>query len=166
MIFARFGIHSQCLLILFFLGITGTWEGYIGGVNDLYYNGANNAKFAGTCMALASVRFDSNQIYIGSGGNNNAYLKSSNSYNLTPYSKLNIKFVGVRAWSKGFNIKFDNLNLSLITAPIVVNGFQTVFFDISIYQLTSNINFTMHAESSGTSNADAAQIYIQRIYLS
>ena len=67
------------MCIIFFLGITGSWEGYVGGANDLYYNGANNAKFSGsTQSSLSLLRFDSNQIYVGSGGNNNVYLKSGN----------------------------------------------------------------------------------------
>ena len=78
-------IINQCSLSILFLGITGSWEGYVGGANDLYYNGANNAKFSGsTQSSLSLLRFDSNQIYVGSGGNNNVYLKSGNSYNLTP----------------------------------------------------------------------------------
>lgn len=149
------------------MGITGSWEGYVGGANDLYYNGANNAKFSGsTQSSLSLLRFDSNQIYVGSGGNNNVYLKSGNSYNLTPYSRLNIQFVGVKTWSKGFAINLDNPHISLVTAPIEVNVQQTVYFNISAHQLTTKINFTMWANSSGTSGTNAAQIYIQRIYLS
>lgn len=65
-------------------GVTGTWEGYVGGVNDLYYRGANNANF--TLETSTDGGFETGQITVKA---MLIYLIAT--INFTGYSYLNIE---------------------------------------------------------------------------
>lgn len=65
-------------------GVTGTWEGYVPTVNDLYLHGNQLVPWSGS----SGSRFDEAQIYIGSEG----YIQTTNPLNLVGKTKLNIQY--------------------------------------------------------------------------
>jgi len=148
-------------------GIVGSWEGYIGRNNDLYYNGANRAEFKGDNdnSTFSDFKFESNQINIRCGGNSPISLSSTQPYNVTPYKKLSILFVAVTAYSYGFNFRLDNPGMGVESYTLIANGYQTVSFNLSSVQLTSTVKISMTANRSGLSQRCAYQrVCIQRIF--
>ncbi len=70
--------------------ITGTFEGWVPGNNDLYYRGNNIAGFKDDYGGLAE--FQSDRIYIQSKSGVIQRIISANSYNLAKYKRIDIKF--------------------------------------------------------------------------
>lgn len=74
--------------------VTGTFEGYVAGANELYNRGANAAGFRVGYLNSGKITFNSNSIdFYYRGAANSPAIDASNSYNFTPYSKLKITFI-------------------------------------------------------------------------
>lgn len=93
-------------------GVTGTWEGYVATVKDLYKYGSNNGGFVSankTNSDYSIVKLESNQIYIRAEGDdywesdgdgdgnyysdyNNAMITTNSAFNLTGYNTITATF--------------------------------------------------------------------------
>ena len=76
-------------------GVTGTWEGYVAGVNDLYYNGINAAGFqTNQVLDYVTVEYQNTCIQIVSktSSGNSAKIIASKSYNFTGYRNIVMEF--------------------------------------------------------------------------
>ena len=77
--------------MLFFLGVTGTWEGWVPSATDLYLRGNNIAGFSPYNKATT---LESGGIMINRG---ELEIVTSKSYNLTSYTKLNLEMY-ITSW--------------------------------------------------------------------
>ena len=127
-------------------GVTGNWEGYVGGSNDLYYLGANNAGFS---KISSSISFESGAIYYNGSGYDQS-ITSSKSYNLSAWTKLNVQFVmtsslgnGTLGIALGDNIYNGNPDASIRDSSInsKLNQTITASLDISNVNKTTQIKF-------------------------
>ena len=72
--------------MIFFLGVTGTWEGWVPSANDLYLRGNNIAGWTNA----NGTSFQSGAIYAY--GSPVVSLRMGKSMDFSPYSRLNIEF--------------------------------------------------------------------------
>lgn len=148
-------------------GVTGTWEGYIPGSNDLYYKGANsgNLKFgtAFTFVSGGSVIFDTAQMTCKS--DNSAafrccYLYPSASRNLTPYSALKVDFRAGTGKLTADSKLYYGTSLSAVTTGSVGGSLSgnTLSFNISAINATRYIALYLYCSGAGVT------FYIDRVY--
>lgn len=138
-------------------GITGTWEGYVAGITDLYYMGADNSNFA--LNSPQGVKFET--ACINKSTTTNAAL-ISNQINLTAYSAVNIQYnvYDMSSANNGF-VEISYLNGS---------RYQTICSD----QFTTKVTKTSSASLSGINLSTTlkfeirsnAKAYIYRIWFS
>lgn len=106
-------------------GVTGTWEGYVGGANDLYIRGANKAGFVGESY----ISFETAQITINSGAGGGGRVMAAQNVRFAGYSYLNIE----GNFSGGY-IQLTPGNLSYM--QVNVSGMGTWSFNLSTAQIT------------------------------
>ena len=83
-------IKSLIIIYIFFLGITGTWEGWVPVATDLYLRGHNVAGWT----YGSYVEFHSGGIYANLENNskNETEIVTTKAYNLSPYNYLNVEY--------------------------------------------------------------------------
>ncbi|WP_349947351.1 hypothetical protein ABFV83_02365 [Lacrimispora sp. BS-2] len=106
-------------------GVTGTWEGYVGGANDLYIRGANKAGFTGGSYIV----FDTAQITIRYGDGGGGRVMTAPNVRFAGYSYLNIE----GNFSGGY-IQFTPGDISAM--QVNVSGSGTWSFNLSAAQIT------------------------------
>lgn len=70
--------------------VVGTWEGYVADAQDLYYMGNNPAGFSGGTLESGMIRTSIHSTSSIVGGSGHSGITTSKSYNLTPYSRLQV----------------------------------------------------------------------------
>ena len=76
-------------------GVTGTWEGYVAGTNDLYKQGANPAGFVVAYSGNTLIFETAMMTWKTTGGTTavNYGIDTTRTYNLTGYTKLYMEFI-------------------------------------------------------------------------
>ena len=153
---------------LFFLGITGSWEGYVPTATDLYLRGNNVAGWA--CILYASLH--TGGIYISPSSSNPSEIKTAKSYNLTSYKKLNITINISEAgqnWVQLVGYYNSNILLGSIDKQITLNTDTTLSINVSnIANVIKDIDLRIR----GYHKTDKGYVeyglkgYIYRIWLS
>ena len=152
-------------------GVTGTFEGYVPSDNDLYLRGNNIAGW--TTSDDNKISFESGGILVKS--NSDVGIRTPKSYNLTPYTKLNVQHKwNISELSDGSC--YLTLKLSLGTTSTVFSLFSEV--DVKGYsdkvwrEVTTsfditNCNYTRYLfVSFDVVGSSASQGWVYRIWLS
>lgn len=137
--------------------VTGSAEGYVADITDLYKLGANPAGFTGS----SGVKFDSNQIRMGIGEKNTQYLYGSTVYNFTPYSGLSIQGVksGAAFEGESFFIRAGDVIGGNVTVP--ASGSFTVRIPFTNFHVTGAPTIYYQRRNAGSTD-----IVITRIWFS
>lgn len=133
-----------------YMGITGTWEGYVPTATDLYLRGNN---IAGWSSNRGDARFDSGQITFDKLSvtplkNSGIFtIATGKSYNLNGYSKINIQVYDLMVRSDGtpyIHFMCGMQNLASISINSGEEYTQTFSFDISKWDMTGLITFEVY----------------------
>ena len=175
-------------------GVTGTFEGYVAGSLDLYNRGAwgnisvsnlNGTWYSGGNYRVGSIRYDSAQIAIVSGGTYyNLPLLIQKSFNVINYSYLNVTVAKAKSATQKCLIdcgtSYDNnptidglsrgkwriLNSLSNTGYIIISGVNTEqTVSINLTNVNSVVYFLLRFEASGAVY-DGDAMYIKRIWFS
>ncbi len=145
--------------------VTGTFEGWVATPTDLYYNGVDPAGFS-TGGGSSGITYDGIRITIPQ-NRYSPYITASNSYNFTPYTKLNIDMQYSKDSLNTGNdtgISISNVGGSSIDASIKTGdryaGRYTFSIDIT------NIGITVRPRLVFNAVAWYGDIYIYHIWLS
>lgn len=161
------------------MGVTGTWEGWVPTATDLYLRGNNIAAWV---SPNSSATFESGGIMVRR--RSTLTIETAKSYNLTPYTKLNVLFKVidwgiVSTWQdvsltayKGFGTAAkDRIGYSEKSKlSQAVNVEYTITLDISgVNYTTQGIRIELigyYTDSDGSSRQTSWSAYIFRIWLS
>lgn len=135
-------------------GVTGTWEGYIAGVPDLYYNGANAVGWMGNDRC----RFDQTFIAAISGGGSVMSLVMGNNYNFMHYTQLHVTVYNANSQNTPFRLMLYDGTAIRMEAYWSSVGVSTQTFVIPEgYRTTTRFRIDIGLSPGG---------YISRIYVS
>lgn len=150
------------------LGITGTWEGYVPTATDLYLRGNNVAGWA--CVLHASLH--TGGIYISPSSSILSEIKTSKSYNLISFKKLNITINISEAgqnWIQLAGYYNSNILLGIVDKQITLNTDTILSIDVSSI---ANVIKDIDLRIRGYHKTDKGYVeyglkgYIYRIWLS
>ncbi|MDO4295005.1 MAG: hypothetical protein Q4D90_02465 [bacterium] len=132
-------------------GVTGTWEGYVPTVNDLYSYGNQLVAWKGN----SSVVFDTAQIRLTSG----SYIETSSEVNLVGKTQLNVLFNAESTNESSFMVATADYGSNSIGlgGHACVDGEQTAVFPLANAQVNKKIRITCN---------NIGYRYIKRIWLS
>lgn len=134
-------------------GVTGTWEGYVPTVNDLYLRGNQLVPWKGS----SASRFDEAQIWIGSEG----WIQTSNLLNLVGKTKLNIQYnakgINSSSYTEATTSIYGESDGPYLGRHTDTEGENIVSFDLANAQ--GNKKIRIYARNIGNR-------YIKRIWLS
>lgn len=127
-------------------GVTGTWEGYVPGAQDLYYRGNNVAGF----IAGQKATLDAGQITIGplTSASQYGYLYTNNSISTVGRTWINMQ---VNITSHYNDLDGDSIYISMsfggqTLKTIIGSGYgeKTYSFNVSAIQASSAITITVN----------------------
>ena len=129
-------------------GVTGTWEGYVPTVNDLYLRGNQLVPWKG---GSSSIRFEEGQILIPMEN----YIETVNPVNLIGKTQLNIQYGASSTNSSSYTQAL--VNGIMLGAHTDIDGEQTATFSLSNAQVNQKIRIKC---------VNIGNRYIKRIWLS
>lgn len=113
-------------------GVMGQWEGYIGGINDLYYRGNNRAGFSGGNYVI----FDTAQITCGWTGSGMRHMVlTSDLIELTGYTKINLEIINTSVVSNKVEILLNTVREDggeSIGLNQIISGTQVGSFELGV----------------------------------
>lgn len=123
-------IKSLIIIYIFFLGITGSWEGYVPGTADLYLRGNNIAKFSSSFCT-----FEAGQISITRAAHS---ITLNGTFDLVGKNNINIQYSNIRCSSGKFYITAGNGN-NVVKSNILNSSSGTAQINISTAQISGPI---------------------------
>ena len=141
--------------MLFFLGVTGTWEGWVPSATDLYLRGNNIVNFT---TESTSCTFEAGGIKITGKDRNDFSVISSTNLNYVPYNYLNIQGY----FEKRTKILPIERNVRLAFYAYTYGEKPTALIAESTVALPGNSsNFTVSTKVSNISISKRSELYLK-----